>query len=161
MEWIFAVLLIASLVGILLTRSMVYAVFILLATMLDLVILYVLLGADFVATTQLMIYVGGILVLMLMGIMLAPRDAHQVSIPIIATRKFFAATISVLLGVFFVKETIAFELPSKSAYQVQPTTESIGVLLFSEYLIAFETAGFLLLVALVGASSIAAKNKNK
>lgn len=160
MEWIFAVMLIASLVGILLTRNMVYAVFILLATMLDLVILYVLLGADFVATTQLMIYVGGILVLMLMGIMLAPRDAHQASIPIIITRKFSAATISMLLGVFFVKEIIVFELPSKSAYQVQSTTESIGVLLFSEYLIAFETAGFLLLVALVGASSIAAKNKN-
>ncbi|MCS6796116.1 MAG: NADH-quinone oxidoreductase subunit J [Raineya sp.] len=158
MEVIAIIFLMLALSLIILTKNMVYAVFGLLAVMLCLVILYVFLGADFVATAQLMIYVGGILVLMIMGVMLAPRNAQKNLIPVSKQRSLGAAWITLSLGSIFLKETLSLRLPVE-AKVLQPTTEKIGITLLTDYVIAFEIAGMLLLVALVGASSIAGKKE--
>ena len=69
----FAILTIVSAVGVVFSRSIVYAAFSLLFTFFGVAALYVLLAADFLAITQILLYVGGILVLVVFGIMLTSR----------------------------------------------------------------------------------------
>ena len=71
--WIFAGVTVISAAVVVLARSLIYSAFALLFTFFGVAGLYLLLGADFLAATQLMIYVGGILVLLLFGVMLTHR----------------------------------------------------------------------------------------
>lgn len=156
----FAIFLLLLALGLIIfTRNMIYAVFSLLLLMLCLVVLYVYLGADFVATAQLMIYVGGILVLLIMGVMLVPRNKEKTRIPVNYRRNFGAAMIALALGGILLKETLFLKLADVEN-PLQATTEKIGISFLTEYLVAFEVAGILLLMALVGASSIAGGKKN-
>jgi NADH:ubiquinone oxidoreductase subunit 6 (subunit J) len=160
MNFVAIVFILLALGIIVFTKNMVYAVFSLLAVMLGLVILYVYLGADFVATAQLMIYVGGILVLLIMGVMLAPRNQEKTLIPVNYRRNFSAAIVALALGGVLMKEVLFLKFTDVKN-PLQATTEKIGISFLTEYLVAFEVAGILLLVALVGASSIAGKKISK
>src|SRR6266536_5738740 len=71
--WILAVVTVGSAAVVVLSRSLIYSAFALLFTFFGVAGLYVLLGADFLAATQLLIYVGGILVLLLFGVMLTHK----------------------------------------------------------------------------------------
>ena len=71
--WVFATLTVASAAVVVLSRTLIYSAFALLATFFGVAGLYVLLGADFLAATQLLVYVGGILVLLLFGVMLTHK----------------------------------------------------------------------------------------
>ncbi|HYU42904.1 MAG TPA: NADH-quinone oxidoreductase subunit J, partial [Vicinamibacteria bacterium] len=68
--YVFAAITVAAAAVVVLARSLIYSAFALLFTFFGVAGLYVLLGADFLAATQLLIYVGGILVLLLFGVML-------------------------------------------------------------------------------------------
>ncbi|MGB9913762.1 MAG: NADH-quinone oxidoreductase subunit J, partial [Candidatus Kapaibacteriota bacterium] len=68
--WFFAILIVGSALVVVLSRNMIYAVFALLFTFFGVAGIYVILNADFLAVTQIMIYIGGILVLLIFGIML-------------------------------------------------------------------------------------------
>ncbi len=69
----FAALMIASAMMVVYGKNLIYSAFALLATFFGVAVLYVLLGADFLAGAQLLIYVGGILILLLFGVMLTHR----------------------------------------------------------------------------------------
>src|SRR3970040_2568039 len=71
--YVFAIVTVASAAAVVLSRSLIYNAFALLFTFFGVAGLYVLLGADFLAATQLLIYVGGILVLLLFGVMLTHK----------------------------------------------------------------------------------------
>jgi TM2 domain-containing membrane protein YozV len=71
--WTLAALTVGSATVVVLARSLIYSAFALLFTFLGVAGLYLLLGADFLATTQLLVYVGGILVLLLFGVMLTHK----------------------------------------------------------------------------------------
>jgi NADH:ubiquinone oxidoreductase subunit K len=71
--WVFAVVTVGSAAVVVLSRTLIYSAFALLFTFFGVAGLYVLLGADFLAATQLLIYVGGILVLLLFGVMLTHK----------------------------------------------------------------------------------------
>ena len=71
--WVFATLTVGSAAVVVLSRTLIYSAFALLATFFGVAGLYVLLGADFLAATQLLVYVGGILVLLLFGVMLTHK----------------------------------------------------------------------------------------
>ncbi|MEE8148128.1 MAG: NADH-quinone oxidoreductase subunit J, partial [Longimicrobiales bacterium] len=71
--WVFASVTVLSAAVVVLARSLIYSAFALLFTFFGVAGLYVLLGADFLAATQLLVYVGGILVLLLFGVMLTHR----------------------------------------------------------------------------------------
>src|SRR5262249_53055475 len=70
---IIGVVVVGSAAGVVLSRSLIYSAFSLLFTFFGVAMLYVFLGADFLAATQVLIYVGGILVLLLFGVMLTHR----------------------------------------------------------------------------------------
>ena len=118
--------------------------------------LYVFLGADFVAAVQLLIYVGGILVLILFAVMLT----HRITDVEITNRAAGRIPALLITGVFIyiLVQTIR-ETPWVRVKEIvhQPTTAKIGDLFLDSYLLPFELASLVLLAALIGAVVISRK----
>lgn len=161
--YIFAILAVFSGAFMVLTRNLLYAGFALLVTLLSIAGIYVLLFADFVAVTQLMVYVGGVLVLILFGIMLSSR-VHDKSVLSENVNKVWGVMISLLLLVglsYTIFHTNFDTLPwlQQNQESILATQEStvytIGVKLMTDFVVPFELASLLLLIALIGAAYIA------
>ena len=157
--YFFAALTIVFGAVVVLSRNIMHSAFSLLFTFFGVAGLYVLLSADFLAITQIMIYIGGILVLILFGVMLT-TNITGVDIKS-GTLGFFQLGIAAVVTGF-----IAFSLIivySKTNWyladsvNVDATAKQIGNLLLTKYLLAFEAASMLLLIAIVGATFIARK----
>lgn len=159
--YIFAVIIIGSASVVVTSRNIMYSAFALLFTFFGVAAFYVLLNADFIAVTQIMIYIGGILVLIIFGVMLTTNitgvdmkegvsGKTQLALGGIA-----ALSVAVTLIMIF-RDSFAGIAPSpeKSA-----TVKEIGQLLLTDYLLAFEVASVLLLIAIVGAALIARRKK--
>jgi NADH-quinone oxidoreductase subunit J len=115
--------------------------------------IYVLLGADFIAATQLLIYVGGILVLLLFGVMLSQRitglEMRTGTLQVLPASLVCAGVVAILLRMIQMSPW-----QKTAAGEVEPTTRHIGNLFMTDYLIPFEIVSVLLLAALVGAAFI-------
>jgi NADH:ubiquinone oxidoreductase subunit 6 (subunit J) len=155
--WAFAVLTVGSAAVVVLARSLIYSAFALLFTFFGVAGLYVLLGADFLAATQLLIYVGGILVLLLFGVMLTHR-IYDLELKTEKTQ--FLPGLFVGVGLFVILAATAVRTEWASVPRPPaPTTRSIGELFLGRYILPFEAASILLLVALVGAAMIVRRRK--
>jgi len=140
------------------TKNLVYAVWALLVVLLCMAIFYAFLGADFVATTQLMIYVGGILVLLVFGLIFSGKTKTEKPFILVKNKQNVLSAL-LAVSVSFILSKEIWQIPLKlSTQSTEPTTTPIAVLLFTKYIFAFEIAGILLLVALVGATLIAGKH---
>jgi NADH-quinone oxidoreductase subunit J len=156
--WGFAALTLASAAVVVLSRTLIYGAFALLATFFGVAGLYVLLGADFLAATQLLVYVGGILVLLLFGVMLTHRiqdlDLRDGAIQP-------ASGVIVALGLFVILAALALKTEWPAAERLPaPTTAEIGRLFLGKFLLPFEAASVLLLVALMGAALIVRRRRD-
>ena len=156
--WIFATLSVASAAVVVLARTLIYSAFALLVTFFGVAGLYVLLGADFLAATQILIYVGGILVLLLFGVMLTHRiydlDLKSGTIQL-------GSGLIVAAGLFVILSALALKAAWPTlARAPAPTTAGIGRLFLSDYLLPFEAASVLLLVALMGAAMIVRRRRD-
>ncbi len=157
--YFFALLAVGSSVVVVFSKNVIYSAFSLMFTFLGVAGLYILLLADFVAIAQVMVYVGGILVLLIFGVMLT-RNIVNVDIGAKAMRGLPA---SILIGVFL--GTMILLVTRTSWNQVagegipDGTTQAIGEELLTTYLLPFEVAGILLLVAVMGAAMIARRNE--
>lgn len=146
-----------SAAGVAFSRNIVYSAFSLMGTLLGAAGLYVLLAADFVAVIQVLIYVGGILVLTLFAVMLTHRIA-DVRISNRAVGRITALAILTVAGLVMGRAILAAkwhqlaELPAAT-----PTTAGIGNSLLGEYVLPFEIASVVLLAALVGAVVLSRK----
>ncbi|HEY7166295.1 MAG TPA: NADH-quinone oxidoreductase subunit J, partial [Candidatus Binatia bacterium] len=118
--------------------------------------IYVFLGADFVAAVQLLIYVGGILVLVLFAVMLTHRIT-DVQITNRAAGRVPALIVTILF-LYLIVQTIR-ETSWAQAKQVvyAATTANIGELFLGNYLLPFELASLVLLAALIGAVVLSRK----
>jgi NADH-quinone oxidoreductase subunit J len=156
--WVLAVVTVSSAAVVVLSRTLIYSAFSLLFTFFGVAGLYVLLGADFLAATQLLIYVGGILVLLLFGVMLTHRIYDldlRTETTQLASGAIVAAGLFVILAATAVKSDWAYtERP------LAPTTNDIGRLFMGQYLLPFEAASVLLLVALIGAAMIVRRRRD-
>jgi NADH-quinone oxidoreductase subunit J len=141
------------------SKNIVYSAFALLFTFFGVAGLYVLLMADFIAITQLMIYVGGILVLLLFGVMLTSKvisvDMRTGTFQTLPGVLIVSALAGTLVGIFWTTDWKV----SPSAAEFEKTARPIGELLLGNYLLPFEIASVILLVALVGAAMIARREK--
>jgi NADH-quinone oxidoreductase subunit J len=150
----FAALVIASAVLVVHGKNLVYSAFALMATFFGVAVFYVLLGADFLAGAQLLIYVGGILILLLFGVMLTHRVYHLD----LKTETFQVGPGAVVaLTVFVTLVAIIYRTPWRKAgiiIEQADTTEFIGRLFMTDYILPFEAASVLLLVALIGAAML-------
>lgn len=113
--------------------------------------LYAMLGADFLAIVQIMVYAGGINILLLFGTMLT----HDVSQHVDESNRSswnwlpIAAGVITFASLFGLITSTNWPLKEYSSYE--PTTAGIGQLLLSKFVLPFEVVSFLLLAAMVGA----------
>ena len=119
--------------------------------------LYVFLFADFLAATQVVIYVGGILVLIIFGVMLTNKIDKPV-IESVSSNKIIGVLISSFIFTILSIIVIQTKWPIIENSSPGPSTvELIGKLILGKYLLPFELVSILLLAALVGAALLARK----
>jgi len=140
------------------TRDTVHSVLFLVLDFLFVAALYVLLGAEFLAVIQVLVYAGGIVVLYLFVVMLVnlkrPPEAHEDRHR--RTRLGFGLAAAVLLEVGAIAAySSARPAPVAAVASGVGNTEQVGWLLYTSYLIPFEIASMLLLVAMIGAIVLA------
>ncbi|GAC1599434.1 MAG: hypothetical protein NVS4B10_10650 [Myxococcales bacterium] len=155
--YLFAVMTIAGAAGCAFSRNIIYSAWSLLFAFMGVAGLYVFLGADFPAVAQVLIYVGGILVLILFAIMLTkqiggdPRltNAH-LALPVGAALA--VATVGTLT---YMAVMAPWKIQAEPSYQ--PVSGPLGVAFLTDYLLPFEVASVVLLAALIGSVIIARK----
>jgi NADH-quinone oxidoreductase subunit J len=182
--YLFAAAIIGSAAVVCFSRNIVHAAFSLLFTFFGVAGIYVLLSADFLAVSQILIYVGGILVLLVFGVMLTNRvtnidlrSALGARIPaLIICGALLALLISILVPGHWIRfsdapwsnspwnhDAIAqvTNATQGTAREIldhqgsQGTAMEIGKLFLSDYLLPFELISIVLIVALIGAAMIA------
>lgn len=155
--YLFALITVVSALIVVSSRNIMHSAFSLLFTLFGVAGLYAMLHADFIAITQIMIYIGGILVLLIFGVMLT-SNITGVDIRSGITGKFQKYSMYVVSGLVALLLYILYTNTNwieKEAPEVKTTISDIGVLLLTDYLIAFEVASVLLLIVIVGATLIA------
>ncbi len=137
-------------------RNIVYSALGLLAALLGAGALYVLLSADFVAIAQLLVYVGGVMVLVLFAVMLTNRIT-EVNVSNSSFGLF--GGLLLLLAMAPVLVAVAVLTPWRTSLPgpLAPTTEAVGNALLTRWLLPFEVASLVLLATLIGAVVIARK----
>jgi NADH-quinone oxidoreductase subunit J len=146
--WMLAILTIGAALMVVTVRNLIHAVVFLILSFLGIAGLYVTLSADFVAVTQVLIYAGAVSVLILFAIMLTPQAGRDnaetlLQLPGLVLAAVLAFTIS---GVVL---TTDWDISSRAGFE--ETAQAIGEALLSTYVLPFEIASVLLLVAMVGA----------
>lgn len=145
-----------SALGVALSTNVVYSAMALMGTLIGASGIYVFLAADFVAVVQLLVYVGGILVLTLFAIMLTHQIAEvQVSNRSVGRLPAFALV--VLVGVAMGVAMFRAPWHVEPLGEATPTTYGIGDSFLNQYLLPFELASIVLLTALVGAIVLSRK----
>ena len=143
------------------TKDTVHSVLFLVLDFLFVAALYVLLGAEFLAVIQILVYAGGIVVLYLFVVMLVnlkrPAEAHED--PHRRTRLGLVLS-ALVLGELAMISVYGYAKPAPPmvpalAIPVTGNTQEIGWMLYTSYLIPFEIASMLLLVAMIGAIVLA------
>ena len=147
-----AVLVVVSGFWVVTSPNLVHSAVALMGTLFGVAGLYVFLYADFLAATQVIIYVGGILVLIIFGVMLTNRITSPALIQTSMPNKLFAGIVAFVI--FMGLSSLLFRTPWKQGNIeiVEGTVEIIGTSLLTTYLLHFEVAGILLLLALLGAA---------
>ena len=155
--YLFAFMTIAGAAGCAFSRNIIYSAWSLLFAFLGVAGLYVFLGADFPAVAQVLIYVGGILVLILFAIMLTKQIGGDPAL----TNAHLALPVGALLGLA-AAGTLSY-MAVMAPWKVIPepayvsTASGLGIAFLTEYLLPFEIASVVLLAALVGSVVIARK----
>ena len=153
----FAAIVLISAGGVVFSRKMMYSAFSLLFTFFGVAGLYVLLNADFIAVTQIMVYIGGILILIIFGVKLTSKfvDLDIKSGTTGVVQYVLAGLATLVTAVFLINMYINVEWFQNPVPQVESTVKPIGILLMTEYFLAFQVAAILLLLAFIGAAKIA------
>ena len=149
--WFIALFTIASALMVVLNNQLLYSAIALLFTLFGVAGLYIYLWADFIAGVQLLVYIGGINVLIIFGIMLTNR---------ISSVRLSQTNLQQGVGgvfAFWVFLMISLIISKTQWYQVtaaepSSTVKQVGSLLMTKYLLPFESASLLLLGALIGAA---------
>src|ERR1700752_1444132 len=155
---LFAGMAVGCAIAVVAQRNPLYSAISLIGVFISLACLYVMLAAPFIAAVQVIVYAGAIMVLVVFVIMLL--NVEQVEHG--RTRLKFLVPTAVVLAAILIAE-VAFILVSVQEFRVTATTNatdiglthSIGSQLFTRYLLPFEITSILLLMAIVGAMTLA------
>jgi NADH:ubiquinone oxidoreductase subunit 6 (subunit J) len=170
--YIMAFVVVASALFVASSKNLVRSIFMFFTTLFGLAGLYVLALADFVAVTQIVIYVGGVLVLILFAFMLSGKETldvlQQQKSKFISMGKFPAILLALLFFVVIINVILKTNVDNLSWIKqsagntIQPNdlmTDNIGINLMTRYLLPFEAISILLMMALVGAAHLARKER--
>lgn len=168
-----ALLTVACALGVLATKNIMHSCIYLLGSLVGVAGLYATLGADFVAVTQIMVYMGGVVILMLFAVMLTggkdfvSRAQNLLGLAPSMGNKWTYA-IGMLVGLVFLLTNVKLlgnihqNLAVKEVGNDFPSTVTqLGHLLVKDHVLAFEISSVLLLGALVGAAIIARPHKHQ
>jgi NADH:ubiquinone oxidoreductase subunit 6 (subunit J) len=140
---------------ILFANNILYAAFSLVLTFLSIAVMYIFAQAEFLAVSQIMIYVGGIVVLIIFGVMLTNRISER-KIEHGSHNKFLGFVISTTLFTLLIYAIVAINFPSTSIPK-EGNVKTIGIGLMSDYILPFELAAIILLIALIGSTVVVSK----
>jgi NADH:ubiquinone oxidoreductase subunit 6 (subunit J) len=156
------------------SKNLVRSIFMFFITLFALAGLYVLCLADFVAVTQIVIYVGGILVLILFAFMLSGRESigalQETGRSFLSANKIVSFVLAALFFVALVEMIVKIspdnlvwiKKATADRMEIQPNanmTDNIGISLMTRYLLPFEVVSILLMMALVGAAHLARRER--
>lgn len=146
--WLLAAVTVGAALGVAAVRNLIHAAVFLILTFAGVAGLYITLSADFVAVAQILIYAGAISILLLFAIMLTPRasrDNAETSL------RLPALALTLLVGATLVFVALDTEWTNAHRAGFPETASAIGDLLLDKYVLPFEIASVLLLVAMLGA----------
>jgi NADH-quinone oxidoreductase subunit J len=154
--YLLATFTVACALGVALSNNIMYSAFSLMGTLLGVAATFVVLGADFLGVVQLLVYVGGILVLTLFAVMLTHRiaDVH------VSNRAVGRPVAVVLVGAvlaWMVRVGTAATWVTKEVVAPLPTTYGVGTAFLTDYVLPYEVASLVLLIALIGAVVVSRK----
>jgi NADH-quinone oxidoreductase subunit J len=154
----FAAAAVASSMLVALSKNILHCAFGLLAALVSICAMYIFLGADFLAMTQVVVYVGGILVLILFGVMMTHRlHARGLRDELVQPIAAGVAAVVVFGLSFMVIRSQVW--PTVELQEAVPTTREFGRAFLSSHLFPFEFASLLLLVAMMGAALLSREKK--
>jgi NAD(P)H-quinone oxidoreductase subunit 6 len=149
-------MMLSAALGVVLLSSVVYSAFLLGGVFICMAGIYLLLNADFVSAAQILIYVGAVNVLILFAIMLVNKQEDFQPMKNTWVRQ--GSTAAVCGGLFALLGTVVIATPWRIPTDVIPAASSLVPLakhFFSDFLLPFELASVLLLMAMVGAIVLA------
>tara|TARA_Y100000996_G_scaffold44606_1_gene30839 strand:+ start:4085 stop:4585 length:501 start_codon:yes stop_codon:yes gene_type:complete len=150
------ILIVSSAIWVVLSPNLVHSAVSLLFTLFGVAALYVFLYADFMAAAQVIIYVGGILVLIIFGVMLTNKIEDQ-NVSNKSKNRIPAAFFCLFLLYFQISAIINSKWYLGEKIIRESTTNDIGMMLLTKYLLPFEVVSILLLAALIGAAMLSRK----
>ena len=157
---VLSLVVIVGALGVVLLESIVYSAFLLGGVFMSVAGLYLLLNASFVAAAQVLVYVGAVNVLIIFAIMLVNKKEDLKPIDNINSRRVISTSICLTLLSLLIRvdltKTWTLSNPNNSIRE--ESTIRIGEHLFSDYLLPFEVASVLLLMAMIGAIVLARRD---
>jgi NAD(P)H-quinone oxidoreductase subunit 6 len=154
--YLLATFTVACALGVALSNNIMYSAFALMGTLMGVAGTFVMLGADFLGVVQLLVYVGGILVLTIFAVMLTHRIA-DVNVSNRAVGRPLAVLLVGAVGWWMIKVATAASWVVKAPGTPEPTTYGIGTAFLTDYVLPYEIASLVLLVALIGAVVVSRK----
>ncbi|HIA28789.1 MAG TPA: NADH-quinone oxidoreductase subunit J [Candidatus Marinimicrobia bacterium] len=150
--YIAAVVMLASALAVVLSRNAVYSAILLVLTFFSLAVMYLLLEAYFLAVVEVLVYAGAIMVLFLFVIMLL-NTTREEALPKLMQLQRAASLFLIVIFIFGILLLImggTTELHQADGIFTSGSARALGTALFTDYLLPFEVASLLLLVALIG-----------
>jgi len=166
-----AVLTLGGAAAVVYTKNLMHSCIYLLASLFGVAGLYACIGADFLAATQLVVYAGGVVILMLFAVMLTGGTGNNINryglekVAAMGNNKtYFMAGLTAVVSSLVTLKIIASALkshPTTVLTSNEVTVDRLGTLLATDHILAFEISSVLLLGALVGAAVISRPRKEK
>lgn len=153
-----SIVMVGAAVMVVVSRNVVHAALMLVLALAGSAALFLMLGAEFVAWTVVLVYIGAVIVLFLFGIMITRAPTGRDPADLDHKRRWPAVLVAVaVFATLATATTLAFEDTSVSGEVVG--AESLGDVLFSRYVIPFEVVSFVLLAALIGGIVLARRDQ--
>jgi NADH-quinone oxidoreductase subunit J len=149
--WVLSAMTVGAALGVVVVRNIIHAVVFLVVCFLGLAGLYITLSADFIAVAQMLIYVGAITILLLFAIILTPEEGRNNAEGFLRLPAVALAILTSALLIFVALDT---SWTTRDDEGFQETAAAIGELLLDKYVLPFEIASVLLLIALIGAITL-------
>ncbi len=152
---VFAVVIVGSVTWIVLTKNLIHALFLFLLSLICLAGIYVLSSANFLAVVQLLVYAGGVVVLLSFGIMLTSREGSG---KLISGNHLFMPGIIAFLTMLVILSYFILGAGEIKSSGTTVSIQQIGMAFMTDYLLGFELVAYLLLVVLVGSAYLAKRS---
>ena len=157
----FATILLAAALAVITVKNPVHAALFLILSFFSASAIWILLGAEFLALTLVLVYVGAVMVLFLFVIMMARLDLEELKKNFLAHMSVALPVGGILLFEMFALISYGFSDLSNSEKNISSSsnTYQIGLRLYTEFFLAFQTAAVILLVAMIAAIAITLKGR--